>query len=153
MAKKKAGTRAGTTGKAARSIAKPARIKQISEASAQIVKEAAALLDEEMAAGVVAAKKMQQRFDKERRIDPSDFSEALQRLQSDGHEVVNLLNDQIAELRSEENAAIMKRLTNNAHDLLDLSVGLVNMGAEIVNQLVETNLPKKRGQGSGRGGR
>lgn len=151
MGKKK--TRPGTVGKTARSIASPGRINQISKASTQIVREAAALLDEEMAAGVVAAKKMQQRFDKERRLDPSDFNEALQRLQSDGHEVVNLLNDQIADLRSEENAAIMKRLTNNAHDLMDLAVGLVNMGAEIVNQLVETNLPKQKGRGSGRAGR
>lgn len=153
MGKKKGATGAESTEKTARSIASPGRINQISKASAQIVKEAAALLDEEMAAGMVAAKKMQQRFDKERRIDPADFKEALQRLQSDGHEVVNLLNDQIAELRSEENAAIMKRLTDNAHDLLDLAVGLVNMGAEIVNQLVETNLPKPKGQGSGRNGR
>ena len=150
MAKRKVG--AGMTKTAAESIASPGRINQISKASAQIVKEAAALLDEEMAAGIVAAKKMQQRFQKDRRIDPSDFSEALQRFQSDGHEVVNLLNEQIAELRSEENAALMTRFTNNAHDLLDLVVGLVNMGAETANQVVEANLPKQGGQGS-RGGR
>jgi hypothetical protein len=149
MSKKKVGTRMRST--AAESMASPGRINKISKASAQIVKEAAVLLDEEMAAGIVAAKKMQQRFQKDRRIDPSDFSEALQRFQSDGHEVVNLLNEQIAELRSDENAALMTRFTSNAHDLLDLVVGLVNMGAETANQLVEANRPKQRGESSRRG--
>jgi hypothetical protein len=145
MAKAKVGARQTRTGP--ESKASPGRrINQISKASTQIVKEAAALLDEEMAAGMLAAKKMQQRFQKDRRIDPSDFAEALHRFQSDGHEVVNLLNDQIAELRSDENAALMMRFTNNAHDLLDLVVGLVNMGAETANQLVEANLPKPGGE-------
>ena len=145
MANKKVGARTK-----AGSVGSPGRIKEISKASGQIVKEAAVLLDEEMAAGIVAAKKMQQRFQKDRRIDPSDFGEALQRFQSDGHEVVNLLNEQIAELRSDENAALMTRFTNNAHDLLDLVVGLVKMGADTANQLVEANLPKQGGEKSRR---
>jgi hypothetical protein len=119
------------------------RFRQISKASSQIVKDAAALLDEEIAAGIIAAKKMQQRFEKERRIDPADFKDALHRFQSDAHEVVNLLNDQVAELRSEENAELVTRLINNTHDLLDLVVGVVNMGAEIADEIVQANLPKQ----------
>jgi hypothetical protein len=126
-------------------------LKQISKASSQIIQDAAALLDEEIAAGIVAAKQMQQRFQQERRIDPADFKEALQRFQSDAHEVVNLLNEQVAELRSQENAELITRLVNNSHDLLDLVVGFVNMGAEITNQFVQANLPKQEaGPSAGR---
>jgi hypothetical protein len=85
---------------------------------------------------------VQQRFQKERRIDPRDFREALQRFQRDGHEVVDLIDHQLAELRSKENAELTTRLLHNAHDLLDLAVGLVNMGAEIAGQLAHANLPK-----------
>ena len=118
-------------------------IKQIDAASSRIVKEAAALLDQELAAGILTAKKMQQRFQDERRIDPADFKGALARFQNDGHEVVNLLNNRLAELRSKESADLVTHLVSNTHDLLDLMVGLVNMGSEIANQLAQANLPKR----------
>jgi len=126
-----------------------ARLKQISKSSSQIVKDAAVLLDEELASGIVAAKQVQQRFQKERRINPGDFKVALTRFQGDAHEVVNLLNDQFAEMRSDENAELVKRFTGNAHSLLDLVVELVNTSAEIADQLAKTNLPKKQGKRNG----
>ena len=119
------------------------RLKQISDASSEIVKEAASLLDEELAAGILTAKRVQERFQKERRIDPSDFEEALQRFQGDAHEVVTLVNDQFAEMRTQENAEITTRLINNVHDLVDLFVGFVKLGAEVANQFAETKFPKK----------
>ena len=74
------------------------RLKQISNHTSQIVKDAASMLDEEVAAGIVAARQMQQRFQKERRIDPTDFKQALQKFQGNAHEVITLLDDQLAEL-------------------------------------------------------
>jgi hypothetical protein len=129
--------------------ARSARLKQISKSSSQIVKDAAVLLDEELASGIVAAKQVQQRFQKERRINPGDFKDALTRFQGDAHDVVNLLNDQFAEMRSDENAELVKRFTGNAHSLLDLVVELVNTSAEIADQLAKTNLPKKQGKRNG----
>lgn len=129
--------------------ARSARLKQISKSSSQIVRDAAVLLDEELASGIVAAKQVQQRFQKERRINPGDFKDALTRFQGDAHDVVNLLNDQFAEMRSDENAELVKRFTGNAHGLLDLVVELVNTSAEIADQLAKSNLPKKQGKANG----
>jgi len=111
------------------------------EHTSQIVKHAATLLDEEVAAGILLAKQMQQRFQKERRIEPGDFKKALQRFQGDAHEVVSLLNEHIDTLGSQENTELAKRLVNNTHDVVDLAVELINLGTEITNQLVQTNLP------------
>ena len=58
--------------------------------------------------------------------------------------MVNLLNDQVAQLRSDENAELITRLVNNSHDLLDVAVGIVNIGMEITNQLAQTNFPKPK---------
>jgi hypothetical protein len=44
------------------------RFSQISKSRSQIVREAAVLLDEEIASGIVAAKQMQQRFQKEQTL-------------------------------------------------------------------------------------
>jgi hypothetical protein len=118
------------------------RFGEISNATSEIVKQAGAVLDEEMAIGIVTAKKMQDTFDKERRLDSADFTEALQRFQNDGHELVNLVDQQIVELRSDENVDLTNRLMSNVHNLLDLAVGLVSTGTEIANQLIEKNLPK-----------
>ncbi len=120
------------------------RLTEISKSSAQIVQHAAALLDEEFAAGIVAAKQMQQRFRKERRIDTRDFKDALDKFQSDAHEVVNLMNDRLADARSEQNVVLMQRLVSNTHSVVDLAVELVNTGAEIADQLAKSS-PVKSG--------
>ena len=144
--RKSAGSKAGATPRFRRPPRpnREGRFAQINSATSQIVKEAAALLDEEVAAGIVTARQMQQRFSQERRIDPADFQDSLKRFQGDAHEVVNLLNQQFAELRSDENAELVSRFVTNTHDLLDVVVGVVNMSAEIANQLVAANLPKPK---------
>jgi len=118
------------------------RFKGIGRASSQIVRDAAALLDDEMAAGVVAARNMQQRLEKERRIDRADFSEALQRFQGDAHEVLTLVSEQLGELKADDNAELLSRFTRNTHDLLDVVVGVVSLTGEIAGQLAAANLPK-----------
>lgn len=121
-----------------------AQIKQISKVSSQIVKDAAVLLDEEIAAGIVAAKQMQRRFQKERRIDPSDFREAILQFQEHANEVVNQLNERVSDMGSQENQEVMRRLVSRGHDLLDLTVEVFNMGAELADQLVQSKAPKKQ---------
>src|ERR1044071_5229292 len=86
-----------------------ARFKEIGQSSSQIVKDAALLLDDEIASGIVAAKQVQQRFQRERRINPDDFKGALTKFQGDAHEVINQLNGQFPELNSKENADLVKR--------------------------------------------
>jgi len=118
------------------------RFHQISQSTSQIVKDAAALLDEEVAAGIVAARKVQQRFQKEQRIDSADFQEALHKFQGDAHQVVGMLTTQFDQLRSKENSELIKRLVSNTHDVVDLAVEMVNMGAEIAGQLAQVTLKK-----------
>lgn len=130
-------------GSANRRSAKSDRFEEVSKSTAQIVKDAAALLDEELAAGIQAAKQVQQRFTKEGRINPADFSDALQRFQADAHEVITLLNDRLNEMRSDENFQLVKKLTERSHDLVDVAVELVNSSAELTNQLANSRSEKQ----------
>ena len=120
------------------------QIKEIGQVSSQIVRDAAILLDEELAAGIVAAKQMQRRFRDERRIDPTDFKEAIQQFQLHAHEVVNQLNERVSDVGLQENQEILRRLVSRGHDLLDLTVEVFNMGAELADQLVQSKVPKKQ---------
>jgi len=124
------------------------RFGRISSGASEIVKQAATLLDEEMAAGIVAARQMQDRFQKDRRVDPADFRNALVRFQNDAHQIVSLLDAQFAALRSQENADVINRFTANAHSLLDLVVEMVNTGAQVANDVVQqSSIGKKNGGG------
>jgi hypothetical protein len=132
--------KAGSTKKRS---ANSGRLEEVSKSTAQIVKDAAALLDEELAAGITAAKQVQKRFRKEGRIDPADFGDALQRFQADAHEVIALLNDRLNEMRSDENYQVVKKLVDRSHDLVDVAVELVNGSAEIANQLANSSIVKE----------
>ena len=138
-----------TRGKRARPASRNSghRFGQIGATTSKIVMDAAALLDEEMAAGILTAKRVHKRFQKERRIEPADFREAFQRFQSDAHDIVNTLNDQFTRLRSPENDELIGRLLKNTHDLLDLAFGIVKTGAEIARQLAQSSLNRPK-QGS-----
>jgi hypothetical protein len=148
MGTQRRGAKTRPTSKA-RTERKNSSIHDLGKESSQIVKDAAALLDEEVAAGIVAAKQMQQRFRKERRIDPEDFKGALKKFQNDAHQIVSSLENQFADLSSQQNASLIKRLVGNTHDVLDLAVELVNIGAEIADQLAQSNLkgrPRRNGK-------
>ncbi len=150
MANRKIGANRGprVDGTPGPEVGRDARFEQMNRAGSQIVRDAAALLDEEMASGIVAARNMQQRMDRERRVDKADFGEALQRFQGDAHQVLNLVTGQFRELKNDDNSELLSRFTRNMHDLLDVVVGVVSTSAEIAGQLAEANLPKppvKRG--------
>jgi hypothetical protein len=87
---------------------------------------------------------VQKRFQAERRVDPADFREAVQQLQTHAHEVVNQFSDKISEASSRENVELLQRLVNNSHDLLDLTVELLNTGAELADQLAQSPTLQKK---------
>jgi len=152
MAKSK-GNHKGPTGAANRDRKSAAseRLQQMSQSTSQIVKDAAALLDEELAAGIVTANRVQRRFRKEGRVDPADFGNALQRFQADAHEVITLLNERLDDMRSDGNFDVVKKLVNRSHDVVDLAVEMVNSSAEIATQLANSPMVKQNlGRRAGR---
>jgi hypothetical protein len=141
MAKKKSmnsASRAGTSNGRAK------RLRLIGQNSSQIVRDAARLLDEDLAAGIIAAKQVQGRLHNGKRINPSDFQAALKRLRDDGHAVVGILDEQMTAVRSRENAEVVNRLLENTRNLLDLIVEAVNTGATVANQFVNATEPTGR---------
>lgn len=120
-----------------------ARLGAVTESSSQIVKEAASLLEEEVASGIVAAKRVQERFDRERRVDPADFKESVTRLQAQAHDVVNQFSSQLSDPKLQENVDLLHRFVSNSHDLVDLAVEMLNTNAELADQLVRSDLLRR----------
>ncbi len=126
-----------------------ARLDDLSKGTARIVQDAAALLDEELASGIVTAGRVQRRLRKEQRVDPQDFAEALQRFQADAHQVLTLLSGRIDEMRQDKNFEIVSNLFERSHDMVDLAVELVNNSAEVASQLANSSILKREKGGRG----
>ena len=105
----------------------------------ELVRSAAVLLDQELAVGVTAAKAVQQRVQRERRVDAADFREALQRFQANGRELVTAISSQLDGSKLTQNVELAKRFIAKANDLVDLTVGVVGTSAELANEFVQAN--------------
>src|SRR5215472_9902560 len=68
----------------------------------------------------------------------------MQRFQADAHEVLKLLNDRLSDMRSDENFQAVRNLFDRSHDMVDLTVDLVNSSAEVANQLIANLRAKHR---------
>jgi hypothetical protein len=79
------------------------RFRRFGEDAAKVVQQAAAVLEEELAAGLAGTRKLQRRLIEERRVDQAEFEEVMQRFGTDVHDLVDVLRDRIADLRSDEN--------------------------------------------------
>ncbi len=121
--------------------------------SAEVVRSAALVLDQEMAVGVTAAKSVQQRLAKERRFEASDFKDALLRFQTDARDIVNSLDAQLTGSRLPQNVEVAKRFIGRANDMVDLAVGMVTTTAEIANDFLQANAPKTNAAPSRKRGR
>src|SRR6476620_10832594 len=89
-------------------------LEDIGKTTSQVVQEAAAVLEEDLATGLIAARKVSQRLAKEQRLEADDFADALSRFRSTGHELIEIAQGRLEELRSDANQDLLKRLLTDS---------------------------------------
>jgi hypothetical protein len=122
-------SRATTTG------ARRQRLGSAAEGASKAVRQAATVLEGELASGLSGVRRIEARFSSERRVEPKEFDEVLQRLRVNVHEFIDLAAGRIADLRSDEVQNLSKRLTTDAHDLFDTMINLVGLAPDVINRL------------------
>jgi hypothetical protein len=110
--------------------------------TASVILQAASVLQSELAAGLAAARRAEQRFRDERRVDPADFEETLSRFRSSGHEVVDMARARFDGLKSQETDELVQRFLEDAHAALDTLMNLVDLAPELANRLLQPAQPK-----------
>lgn len=115
------------------------RLERMANATTNVIEDAAALLDEELAAGIVAAKRVQGRFAKEGRLSATDLRDALSKIQGDVHDVVRVLGRRSETMPSRSMRAVANRFTARTHDLLDVFVDFIGSGAEVIDRMSQSN--------------
>lgn len=120
------------------------RFREVGDNASQVVRQAAAVLEEELAAGIVAGQRIEERFRAERRLDESAVGDVVERFRGTAHELVEVLGERIAELGSAETQDLAERFLSDAQGALDAVANLARFAPEIVNSLAA-------GQGLGGG--
>jgi hypothetical protein len=126
-----------------RKAVKSQKLQKLAGTADQFIEEAARLLDEEMAAGIVAAQRVQRRFRLERRIDQTDFKEAFEKFQSHAHDMVSVVGQRVEMFRSPEVQKSAERFVNHAHGILDLFAEMISTGAELADQIAQATKSKE----------
>ncbi|MGH8437700.1 MAG: hypothetical protein ACRERW_01325 [Pseudomonas sp.] len=122
---------------------------QLAMIGASVVDVAAKILDEELAAGIVAAKRAQERFVRTRRVDVSDLSEALAQVKEDSNYFIDAMIDLSHELGSPKMATLTKTFAGHARGLIDVAIEMTSIGASVFNEVV----PVKKTSGQRKGGK
>lgn len=110
--------------------------------TAGVILQAASVLQRELAAGLAAAQRAEERFRSERRLDPADFEETLSRFRSSGHEAVDMARARFDALKSKETDELVQRFLKDAHAALDTLMNLVDLAPELANRLLQPTQPK-----------
>jgi hypothetical protein len=113
------------------------KIQDLGGIGSDVVRRATDVLESELATGLEAARRAQKRFREDRKVDASDLQEALARFREDGHAVVDLARNLTSELRSDATNELAQRLFKDAHDALDLALGLVDLAPDLINRLTQ----------------
>jgi hypothetical protein len=120
------------------------RFKGLGDAASRVVREAASVLEEELAGGIAEARRLQDRLIQDRRVDPEAFRSTMDRLRRDGHELIDLAADRVADFRADDVQDLARRFTRDAHDVLDSVIALVDQAPDIVNGLAERMRTRSR---------
>jgi predicted transcriptional regulator len=118
---------------------------KLGTAASDVVMQAASVLEEELAAGIDAAKKAEERFRQEGRFQAQDVAGLIERFRADGHDIIDVAKSQLDVLRSAETDELAQRLANDAHQLVDLAAHVAVQLPDLLNRLLTlVPLPKPR---------
>lgn len=113
------------------------RLQAIGEQTSKAVRDAASVLEKELAKGIDEARRLQRGLIDTRRVDQADFEQVTSRFRDNAHELISMLADRLAELRTPEVQSLSDRLTTDAHSVFDAVMDLVNAAPAVVNRLAD----------------
>jgi hypothetical protein len=127
----------------ARPATKRGSLEEIGKTTSQVVQEAAAVLEEDLATGLIAARKVSQRLAKEQRFEADDFADALKRFRSTGHELIEIARGRLEELRSDANQELLKKLLTDGQGALDTLIDVIAASPELADRFLKTDQKAK----------
>jgi uncharacterized membrane protein YccC len=98
---------------------------QVSRGVSEVVKQAASILQRELADSSTRATQMQQKYATTKRVDPNEFKALSDRVRKDVHDLIAMASEMFSELRTEEVQSLVSRMATDAHEVVDTTLNLV----------------------------
>ncbi len=119
------------------------RFDKVAEETSQTVTHAATVLEEELAAGMASARRLEEKLSADRRVDPEAFDELVARVRTDGHALIDTV---VAQLRTsdDQRGEVVRRYTSDAHDALETVLNLARLLPDVANGLADRLAPPDR---------
>lgn len=99
---------------------------QVSRAASQAVKQAASILQQELADASGRASSMQAAYASTKRVDTTEFQALSQSVRKDVHDLIALAGDLFSELQTDEVQSLVSRLAADAHGVVDTAMNLLD---------------------------
>lgn len=122
-------------------------IESIAQSSANIVCKAASILEEEVSAGVTAARQVENGLTGKKEFSSKDFSSTVSRFRKDAHDIVNLIGNSLRE--SDSSVADSKKKSDgdkasgfqtSAREIFNLLINLVENAPAIVENMSQLDI-------------
>ncbi|MER7456637.1 hypothetical protein [Micromonospora sp. NPDC126480] len=112
------------------------RFDKVAEETSQTVNHAATVLEEELAAGMASARRLEEKLSADRRVDPEAFDELVARVRTDGHALIDTV---VAQLKTsdDQRGEVIRRYTSDAHDALETVLNLARLLPDVANGLAD----------------
>ncbi|GAB3851985.1 hypothetical protein GCM10029963_40740 [Micromonospora andamanensis] len=112
------------------------RFEKVAEETSETVTHAASVLEEELAAGIASARRLEEKLTADRRVDPEAFDELVTRVRTDGHALIDTV---VAQLKTSDDrrGEVIRRYTSDAHEALDGVLNLARLVPDVANGLVD----------------
>ncbi|MER5349209.1 hypothetical protein ABT093_02595 [Kitasatospora sp. NPDC002551] len=110
------------------------RFSEWGEQGSRAVMEAAAVLERELAAGLADAKAATERLTGEHRVDQEEFDQLVRRVSDNTHQLIDAVSERVLAGTGGEVSEHARRLTANAHDVLDLLLSLGSLAPGLANR-------------------
>ncbi|MET9303420.1 hypothetical protein ABZX66_29300 [Micromonospora aurantiaca] len=112
------------------------RFEKVAEETSETVTHAATVLEEELAAGLAGARRLEEKLTESRRVDPEAFDELVARVRTDGHALIDTVVGQL-KMADDQRGEVIRRYTSDAHDALDTVLNLARLAPEVANGLAD----------------
>jgi uncharacterized iron-regulated protein len=120
-------------------------LREFGASTSDMIQKAAVILEEEVAAGLQAAKEVEQSMRQSGEVRSESFDDIVVRLRKDAHDVVNIVGEQVDQMRSEEFDDLSRRFQKDAHEAVDVLLNVVTNAPSIINRLLQaTNIETGR---------
>ncbi len=109
--------------------------------ASEAVRQAASVLEKELAAGVSGFQRLGAQIAKERHVDQEAFDEVLGRLRANAKEFVGVAANRVGDLRSEDVQELATQFSTHAQDLLDTVISMVSIAPDMLNRVMAGSQP------------